>query len=90
MKILDFTEQDLQTNHFGIISFTLIVQSCIGSIACAMLLAAHLSTFWLTTCIFATMGADVSVISQAPTKWVIRAFVACVLINLLIMLLCVI
>lgn len=55
--------------RYGMMSFYIILQSCIGSIACMYLLQINASMMLLLPGAMATMMANAVLISQSPGKW---------------------
>ncbi|MEO6883463.1 MAG: hypothetical protein ABI199_05510 [Bacteroidia bacterium] len=82
------SDEDLRINHFGIVSFALIFQACVGSIACALLLANGLNNVWFIACVGTTMAILVTILGQSPTRWVLRAFYVASIVNFIIIIYC--
>ncbi|HVA97422.1 MAG TPA: hypothetical protein VNG53_00890 [Bacteroidia bacterium] len=85
---LKISDKELQINHYGIIAFALIAQVCVGSIACMLLLENDLNNVWFGACVISTMAVLVTVLSQMPTRWVLRALFGALLVNIFIILFC--
>ena len=66
----------MEFNRFGVISFTLTVQSCLGALAAHAILQLpdHLITIPLLLVTMLVMIANALVIAQAEMKWILNAF----------------
>lgn len=84
-KEMKFIEQ-AEFNRFGIMAMTLIIQSCLGSIAVCYISswdsAAGLVLLGLVAAF--TMGANAIAIVQAPMKWVIWSFASSCFVSIIV------
>jgi len=71
-------------SYFGLISLTITVGSILGGIA-AMFIFQNGSPIWqLGIAMSLSMSNNVLAIGQAPAKWIVNLFTACVILNLLL------
>jgi hypothetical protein len=71
----------LEKFYFGMMVFTIIVGSMLGSIS-AMYISQSSSPIWqMSLCIAAAMGNNVMAIGQAPAKWVFNVFILTTLLQ---------
>ena len=70
-------------SYFGVIAMTITIGSILGGIA-AMYIFQNNAPIWeLALCMAISMANNVAAIGQAPAKWVINIFAACVVLNVL-------
>jgi energy-coupling factor transporter transmembrane protein EcfT len=75
---------ELEKFYFGMIVFTIMVGSMMGSIA-AMYISQSGAPIWqMSLCIAAAMCNNVMAIGQAPTKWVFNVFVFTTLLQVVL------
>lgn len=79
IKKLDFS-------YFGLISMTILIGSIISGIAAMYILQNNAPIWQLGVCMALAMANNVSAIGQAPTKWIVNLFAACVLVNAVLIL----
>lgn len=84
-KEMNFIEQ-AEFNRFGIMAMTLIIQSCLGSVAVCYISSWDNTTGLVLLALVAafTMGANAIAIVQAPMKWVIWSFTSASLISIVV------
>lgn len=71
-------------SYFGLISLTITVGSILGGVA-AMFIFQNDSPIWqLGIAMSLSMANNVLAIGQAPAKWIVNLFSACVILNLLL------
>jgi hypothetical protein len=70
-----------ETSRFGWMALMIMVQSCVGSIACMYILRSGASDLILAACAAITMGANAALIAQAPGKACLAAFYISVIAN---------
>ncbi len=70
--------------RFGWMAILLTLQSCLGSIACMMILMNDASTLLLSTCAAITMGSNAVFISQMSGRWSLGTFYLSIIVNLAI------
>lgn len=72
-----------EENRFAVMAMLMIVQSCVGSIACMYVLPDE--GFWrLAVCVFATMGTNAFFIAQANAKLCIAMTYVSLFVNTLL------
>jgi hypothetical protein len=74
--------ESLKFNHFFIMSFAILVGSCLGSISAMFIFYAGAPIWVFAIGLFASLANLVAAISQAPTKWMVTTFLVSVLVNL--------
>ena len=77
----------LNFSYFGIISMTILIGSIMGGIAAMFILKNDAPIWQLGICMASAMANNVAAIGQAPTKWVVNLFLACLSINIILILL---
>ncbi len=74
----------LETFYFGMMVFTIMVGSMLGSIA-AMYVSQSCAPIWqMSLCIAAAMSNNVMAIGQAPAKWVLNVFILTALLQVVL------
>jgi hypothetical protein len=78
-----FTKQAaaFEANRFGWMALMIMVQSCVGSIACMYILRSGAGDLMLASCAAITMGANAALIAQANAKICLAAFYLSVIAN---------
>jgi hypothetical protein len=76
-KLID----SLHFSYFGLITVTILVGSMLGSIAAMYILKNDAPIWELGACMAVAMTNNVMAIGQAPTKWVVNAFLLNVIVN---------
>lgn len=74
-------EQSFEKARFGWMAMYITLQSCLGSIAAAMLLENHASDILLSLCAVITMLSNSIFIAQASAKLCLLTFYASVIVN---------
>jgi len=79
-------------NRFGIMTFAIMVQSCLGSVAAYFIfqLGYDENLIPLSIAAFSVGLANAFAIGQAPMKWVFRTFVSSLIISVLLIVYCLI
>lgn len=77
----------LNFSYFGIISMTILIGSIIGGVAAMFVLKNDAPIWQLGICMASAMANNVAAIGQAPIKWVVNLFLACLSINIMLILL---
>lgn len=88
MKVYTNLLKDFESGYLGFAPITMMVQTCLGSIAVMYLLMDNSQTtiIELGLCIFASMGYNATVLGQLSKKAVFNALIVSVLINVIIFL----
>lgn len=76
--------QTSEFNRFGLITLVILIIGCMGGIAVGMGAIDYVST--LAAIVFPTMITLSLVLSVSPMKWILTGTVACVFIDLIIIL----
>jgi hypothetical protein len=71
----------LETNRFGWMALMIMVQSCIGSIACMYILRNDAGDLMLAACAAVTMGSNATLIAQANAKLCLAVFYLSIVVN---------
>ncbi len=66
---------------------TILIGSIMGGIAAMFILKNDAPIWQLGICMASAMANNVAAIGQAPTKWVVNLFLACLSINIILILL---
>ena len=66
---------------YGMMGFYLTLHSCLGGIACMILLQSYVSILVLMPCAMVTMLCNALLISQASNKWSVILFDLSILVN---------
>ena len=80
---------EFKENYYAYVPLTIILQSCIGSIAAMLILAQGTSTrsfIALLICVVLCMGYNAALLAQATYKLSFRLLVASLVINVLLIL----
>jgi hypothetical protein len=77
--------EEAKFNYFFLISFVILVGSCLGGITAMYILKANAPTWQLVANIYLTMGCNVACIGQASAKWVIRIFALSTIANIVLL-----
>jgi hypothetical protein len=73
--------KNLEPNHFGLISMSILIGSCIGGLAAMSVFENH-GPFWqFIIGLYFSIANLVASIAQAPTKWVLNIFCGSALLN---------
>ncbi|MEM7162705.1 MAG: hypothetical protein AAF487_09740 [Bacteroidota bacterium] len=77
------TWEELERQRFGLMSLSLIAQSCLGSVAAFYLFGLGLSEYIVefSIVLLFNLGANVIAIAQLPIKWVICSFIGSILVS---------
>jgi hypothetical protein len=78
--------EKLKFSHFGIISMTILIGSIVGGVTAMFIFKNDAAIWQLGLCMAVSMANLVAAISQAPTKWVVNLFIACMAVNTLLIL----
>lgn len=73
-------------NYFFLISFVILVGSCVGGITAMHILQNNAPIWQLLINIYLTMACNVACIGQASTKWVLNLFYISALANVFLLL----
>lgn len=78
-----FTTQsrNFENYRFGWMTLFILLQSCLGSVACMFILQNNASDVQLASCAAVTMGSNAMFIAQAPGKWCLLTFYLSILLN---------
>jgi hypothetical protein len=79
--------ESLNFSHFGLIAMSILVSSCLGSVATIKIFENGAPVWQFIISLGFTMANLVACISQAPTKWVVNLFGASLLVNTILLLL---
>lgn len=79
-------EQSFEKARFGWMAMYITIQSCLGSIAAALLLENHASDILLSLCAVITMLSNSIFIAQASAKLCLLTFYASVVVNTILIL----
>lgn len=71
----------LEFSHFSVIAMALLIGSCMGGITTMKIFQNHAPDWQFIVSLGFAMANLVACIAQAPTKWVVNLFVACMLVN---------
>lgn len=71
----------IEANRFGWMAFLIMLQSCIGSIACMYILRNGASDFMLAGCAAVTMGSNAAFIAQANARICLGVFYLSIVLN---------
>ncbi|MGZ3899798.1 MAG: hypothetical protein ACXVNM_01830 [Bacteroidia bacterium] len=78
--------ESLKFSYFGIISMTILIGSIVGGISAMYILKTDAPIWQLGLCMATAMANNVAAIGQAPTKWVVNLFLACIVVNAILIL----
>jgi hypothetical protein len=78
--------ESIKFNHFFLMSFAILVGSCVGSISAMFVFYAGAPVWVFAIGLFASIANLVAAISQAPTKYMVTTFFISVIINVAILL----
>ena len=73
--------ESIKFNHFFLLSFAILVGSCLGSISAMFVFYAGAPIWVFAIGLFAALANLVAAISQAPTKVMVTTFLISVLVN---------
>ena len=79
--------ESIKLYHFFIMSFAILVGSCIGSISAMFIFYAGGPIWVFSIGLFAALANLVAAISQAPTKVMVTTFIISVIVNVILLLL---
>jgi hypothetical protein len=71
----------IKFSHYGIMSMSILIGSCLGSITAMFLFYYHAPIWVFAIGLFATLANLVTCIGQAPTKWVVNMLILATVIN---------
>jgi hypothetical protein len=74
----------LEQFYFGMMVFTIMVGSMLGSIAAMYVSQNHAPIWQMSLCIAAAMTNNVMAIGQAPAKWVFNVFILTTLLQVVL------
>lgn len=74
--------------RFGWMALYIIIQSCLGSIACMYISQTEASDVMLITCAVVTMASNAVFIAQSPAKWCLASFYLSLVVNAAFILMC--
>lgn len=81
IKLFQKQLASFESAPYGMMGFYLTLQSCIGGIACMILLQSYVSIWVLMPCAMATMMCNALLISQASNKWSVIVFDISIILN---------
>lgn len=73
--------KEIEFSHYGIIAMAILIGSCLGSITTMQIFQQGAPLWQFIVSLAFTMANLVACIAQAPTKWVVNFFAACILVN---------
>ena len=73
--------KNLEFSHFSVIAMALLIGSCMGGITTMKIFQNHAPDWQFILSLGFAMANFVACIAQAPTKWVVNLFLACMLVN---------
>lgn len=82
-KMFNRQAEAFEKSRFAMMAMLMIIQSCIGSIACMYVL--HDTGYWmLAACVFATMGTNALFIAQAEARLCVGMTYVSIFVNTLL------
>ena len=76
---------DFKKHYILYIPLSIILQSCVGSIAAMYVLMNHNSSFYmfeLSLCVIVTMSYNASIMAQFKHKWVFNLLILTLIVNI--------
>ena len=73
-----------ESSRYAVLPLLMLIQSCIGSIACMTIFHAQAGVAMLSVCVMVTMLCNTALIAQMSAKWCIGTFYLSVIINILL------